>query len=207
MRSSILVIALVVLVGSRAAAQSSPEIGGGLAFASVANFGEVWSGGLQHVGAGIHATLPLTERFALEVSTTLGGRALHPSRDGFVIIEGGDVHRTEGLFAVAVRQRFSSTRPGLYGFATYGLAGFFGTTSYGAIRLTYPDGHVYSSPATTYRDMVGLWFPIVGGGVQKELTPHLAVRADAHVLFFLYFPAGFRTSASMVVPIGRYRAS
>jgi hypothetical protein len=55
MRSSILVIALVVLVGSRAAAQSSPEIGGGLAFASVANFGEVWSGGLQHVGAGIHA--------------------------------------------------------------------------------------------------------------------------------------------------------
>jgi hypothetical protein len=202
-----LVVALVVLVGGRAAAQSSPEIGGGLAFASVAFCGEGLSQGLQHVGAEIHATLPLTQRFALEVSTTLGGRALYPTQYGFAIIEGGDVHRTEGLYAVAVRQRFSSSRPGLYAFATYGLAGFFGTTTYGAIRLTYPNGQVYTSPATTYNQMVGPVFSIVGGGVQKELTPHLALRADGQVLFFLYIPAGFRTSASMVVPLGRYRTS
>ncbi len=207
MRRSILALALVVLVGGRAAAQSSPEIGGGLAFAGLVNGGDFWGEGLQHVGAGIQATLPFAQRFALELSTTLGGRALYPSRYGGAIVEGGDVHRMEGLYAVAVRQRLSSTRPGLYAFATYGLAGFFGTTSYGAIRETYPNGRVYSYPASTYSRTVGPGFPIVGGGVQRELTPHLALRADAQVLFFLYIPAGFRTSASMVVPLRRYGTS
>jgi hypothetical protein len=207
MRRSILAGALVVFVGGRAAAQSSPEIGGGLAFADLVNGGDFWGEGLQHVGAAIHATLPFSQRFALEVSTTLGRRALYPSRYGGAIVEGGDVHRTEGLFAIVVRQRLSSTRPGLHAFATYGLAGFFGTTSSGAIRETYPNGRVYSYPASTYSRTVGPGFPIVGGGFQKELTPHLALRADAQVLFFLFIPAGFRTSASMVVPIGRFRTS
>ncbi len=207
MRRSILVTALLVLFVSGAAAQSPVEIGGGVAFAGLADGGDFWGEGLQHAGAGLHATLPLTRRFALEVSTTLGARSLPTVWQGAAAVEGGDVHRTEGMYTIAVRQRFESGRPGLYGFVTYGLAGFFGTTSRGAVRVTYPNGNVYSYPGSTRSRTLGPQFPILGGGVEKELTPHLAFRADAQVLFFLIIPTGFRTSVSMVVPLGHYRAS
>jgi hypothetical protein len=195
----------ILILAARAEAQGPIEVGGGLAFAALVKSGDFWGDGLQDVGAEAHATLPLTPRFGLDLSTTFGRRNSRPQGYANARIDGGEVQWTEGFYAISIRQRIGPPMPGIYGFATYGLAGLFSMRSTAPIRETYPNGNVYTYPGTTYSRRIAPSFPIVGGGFQKTLAPHLALRADANVvLAFFFLPAGFRASATAVVPLGRW---
>ena len=195
----------ILVAAARAEAQGPIEVGGGLAFAALENGGDFWGDGVKHVGAEVHATLPLTQRFGLDLSTTVGHRNLRRQQYSPVRIEGGEIRRTEGMYTINVRQRIGRRTPGTsYGFASYGLAGLFSTTSYAPLRETYPNGQVDTYPGSTSSNHLAPGFPVVGGGFQKELSPRLAVRADTIVLFFLYIPVGFRASATAVVPLGQW---
>jgi len=204
----ILVIALggALVIASRAWAQAPLEVGGGLAFVQIRTGGDSWGEGLKDVGAEVHATVSMTKRFGLDVSTTLGQRALPNDPFPGAAVTGGDKSRTEGMYAVAIQQRIArSTRPGFHAFVTYGLAGLFGTTFRTPVQVSYPNGNVFDYPAYTNSHVVGIIFPVLGGGIEKTLTKHLALRADARILFFIVMPepVGFRASVTATVLIGK----
>jgi hypothetical protein len=114
------------------------EIGAGAAF-----LGMVDMRGLRDFGPEVHVTVPFTARFALDVSTTLGGQAMPPYSIPGALVEGGARHRTEGLYA-AIHQRFTSnTWSGFHAFVSYGLAGLFGATTQAKTRVTFSNGTIH----------------------------------------------------------------
>jgi len=206
--SVIIVTVLTILGAGRAAeAQEPVDLGGGIAFAGLADGRDFWGEGVRTIGGELHATLPVSPRFGLDIATTVGRRSTerqsYTAYDLGYKAEGGEVTRTEILYSVTVRQKLGwDGHSHSFAFAQYGLAGFVGTTSRTALQETFGNGSIYSSPAYTNTN-TAFGFPLVGAGFQRALTSRLALRGDASVVCFLWIPAGFRASATFVVPLGR----
>ena len=148
---AVLMVALLGALGfaSPAIAQGPVEIGAGAAF-----LGMVDMRGLKAFGPEVHVTVPLTARFGLDVSTTLGGQAMPPYSIPGALVEGGARHRTEGLYA-AIHQRLASNAwSGFHTFVSYGLAGLFGATTQAKTRVTFPTAPPLPSPADP------VWVPV-----------------------------------------------
>ena len=197
-----LLTVLVTAIAHVALAQPRVEIAGGATAVHIDDGGDFWGTGLQHVGAELRITVSMSPRFALEWWTTYGKREI--TRPGAILLEGARIHRTEGLSVISIRQRLkTNTSSRFHAFATYGVAGFFGTTSYDAGRVKDPHGYVYSVPASQYKRDIGLQFLTVGFAVVQDLGSHVALRGDVQVIDFLLFPpVGAHASASIVIGFG-----
>jgi hypothetical protein len=96
----VIVVLTAVLAAYPVAAQSPIEVGGGLGLARLAEGGDFWGDGVSHVGGNVHATLPFSPRFALDVSMTFGRRTFPKVPYGYgVVVEGGEKTRTEGAYS------------------------------------------------------------------------------------------------------------
>jgi hypothetical protein len=60
-------------------------------------------------------------------------------------------------------------------------------------------------PARTENEVLPPVFGVIGGGVQRSIAEHLAVRAQIDMLTVLFIPVGVRGSVGVVVPLGRAR--
>jgi hypothetical protein len=107
-----------------------------------------------------------------------------------------------------VQQRFrraASSR--IQPFLTYGVIAYRSSTDVPAgIGSCNNGGRIEPCPynAFTTDDSEGP-FLALGGGLHYHPTRSVGVRADVQAITWLGFPMGIRTSASVSIPIGRYR--
>ncbi|HKV99893.1 MAG TPA: hypothetical protein VJN96_08715 [Vicinamibacterales bacterium] len=206
MRTIAMAATVLLLTGSSAAAQTAAvEVGGGVSFAGLRHSADDWGDGLESTGVQAQAELPLSPRFDFEGSMTYGRRAMpRPSFPG-AMVEGGEPNRSEGLFVLALNQRLLRTSsPGFHGFVSYGLAWISGTTSRSAVRVSYPNGYVFSDAAYSHSRTAG-GFLVFGGGFERGVASRVAVRADVGVLTaFLVAPVGVRASVTAMIRMGRH---
>jgi hypothetical protein len=142
----------------------------------------------------LRASVPLTPRFALEGLVTIGRR------------DTGFARRTEGVHIAQIRQRLIRAERGrLRPFLTYGVAGYHAHVSERPIVTQNPDGTTTTRPAQSYRELDAVVSMALGGGIQYEISRHLALRADVQYLGVLWIPAGLRYSVGLSIPIGAYR--
>ena len=137
----------------------------------------------EHFGpaADFRVTLPLTARFSFE-SNVMVTRETNPFEP-----------RTRGLYTLLIRQRLqraSTERTAV--FLTYG-----GTGSFSHVSSDFLAGEPYTEIDPPIASTFGI-------GIQRAITRHLAVRADAQVLTVLYLPLGFRVAGGVSIPFGSY---
>lgn len=126
-------------------------------------------------------TKPLSRNLAIEGILTAGRRAESL------------FSRTDGLYLIQIRQRLARfDRDTMHWFVTYGVGGYYAFVS---------DKRVFDS---NYRTIDEPYNAFLGIAVQREVSPHLAVRADAQLATVAYIPIGSRYSVGLAVPIGRY---
>jgi hypothetical protein len=127
----------------------------------------------------VTATVPLTNRFAIEAFVNRG------SRERF---EG----RSEGMFAFQIQQRLRPVGP-LQPFLTYGLSGYYYSDSYPGARIVVRFSQVDFGP-----------IPVVGGGLSYRVSRHLALRGDMQAICIFIVPVGVRVTGGVSIPLGVY---
>ena len=176
---------LVVLWAGAVSAQSTPsrsiEIGAGL--------GGVMSWwGVATPGGDVRVTIPTSDRFAVEA---LIGRA---PREGGV---------TRGLYGGQIKQTVRKWQSAdVEPFLTYGLIGVFERYHLDEYQYTSATGKVTVSQAVTYSYVYPPLIGLIGGGVQRRVAAHLAVRFEAQAVMALILPVGVRVAAGVSVPLG-----
>jgi hypothetical protein len=131
--------------------------------------------------------------FALEGLVTIGHR-----RDQHVT-------RTEGLYLIEVRQRLPrASRNDVQTFLTYGGVGYHARVTQEPFVFVRPDGVSFPQRGWRYREFEWPYAAAFGVCAQWELHRHVAFRADAQVITFLWFPLGSRLSGGVSIPLGRY---
>ena len=137
---------------------------------------------LTEPAADFRITKTLSRNFAVEGLVAIGRRNEHFSS------------LTEGLYLLQVRQRLARVdRDTLHWFLTYGVGGY-----YAFVKDQRRSAH------STYRTIDEPYNAFLGVAVQREITSHLAVRADAQIATVVYIPIGSRYSIGLSVPIGSY---
>jgi hypothetical protein len=187
----------LLLAAAPAAAQEGIQIGAGTAAVHLRRGGDFWGEGLHHAGGEVRVSLPLAERWSIEMSSTFGRRTLDRGfTDRNATIETSDIRRSEKLFSVAVKQNLGRDTHS-HAFLVYGLAGFSGTTHYPETRVSYPNGNRYVYGASTSTQKSQWAFPQFGAGFEKNVSKRLTLRGDVRSLLFLYWPVGVRASFSV----------
>jgi hypothetical protein len=195
---------LFVVVISAAAAQAraqSVEVSAGLSALNMLNGSDFWNSSIHGNGVDAKVSVGLGSRFAIEPFVTYGHRTIAASEYG-PVIAGGDTERAEGVFGVVIHQKVAATmRPDFHVFLTYGLSGMYSREHAPARQLQY-GRTVVNTPAFSNDETSGLWYPVAGVGVQKNLGSGLALRAEGQITTFFGIPAGARGSVGIVVPLG-----
>lgn len=195
--------ALAALLTTALAASASAqtvEIGVGIGGVRV-DGSEWWGRSVRSPGVDGSLTFPFNDRFAIESYVTYGRRTIPVTAYG-PLVSGGDTDVTEGLYGVVVRQRVFHATNGFDLFVNYGLGGSYNRQS--VPERQYLSGRtVVTLPASTSNQTEPLWLPVGGVAVQKQVAPHLAIRADGQVTTFFGVPIGGRGSVGLVVGIGR----
>lgn len=187
----------LLLVPAPVAGQEGIQVGAGAAAVRLRKGGDFWGEGLAHAGGEVRMSVPLARRFSLETSMTFGKRTVDRGfTDQSATVEAVEIRRSEKQFSVLIKQNLGS-RTKSYPYLVYGLAGFAGTTYYPETRISYPNGKTYVYPANTYKQKDQFGFPQLGVGFEQGVSKHLAVRADARALLFLFVPVGWRASVSV----------
>jgi len=194
MTKSLALVAAALLCARTASAQIA-EVGIGIGRNALAYGGDFWNESLDSASLDGRVSLAASDRIAIEAFFSYGRRTL---TDTYAGVGGG--RRQEGFFGFDIKQRLrATTRPGFHAFLTYGIEGFHVKTDWPARRSS--NGFVQLSESDGYVSAPG--FPFVGGGVQKVLAHRLAVRGEATVAMFLWYPVGVRAVVGASVPIGR----
>jgi hypothetical protein len=180
---------LLLTTGDAAAQDMRPpaEVGvsfGGMFTTDHEDFG---FGGARQATGDVRLTLPLTPRFSFEAIVTAGRR-----QD---VVE----RRIEGLYVLQIKQQLrSAVRGAFHPFLTYGVAGY-----HAHVRRRPPG----TGAAVSFREIAGPWAVIAGGGGQYQLTPRLALRAEAQLVAMVYLPIALRSSVGVSIPLGSYRGA
>jgi hypothetical protein len=196
-------LVLMVCSWSAPAFAQPIEVALGFTGVGIANGSDFWGEGIKRAGVEARVTIPISARFAFEPFVTYGHRTLPQTPSYGATVFGGGAGRSEGLYALTIKQRLAIDTPGTYAFLTYGLADYYGVTSFARTTYAYSNGNSYTYPAYTSTNGGGLGFPVFGGGAEKSLGRRASVRADAQVILFLFYPIGFRASVGVAVPLGR----
>jgi hypothetical protein len=206
MDKSKLVAALTLAVAAAAAradaqvADVSVGIGGVTFDASY----ETWATSVHSPALDARANVRLGNRFSVEPFITYGHRTIPVSEYRYQpLMVGGDTHRTEGLYGVVLHQRLGGqTHSGFQAYLTYGMNGTYYKEAAPERQYIYGPRTVTTVPAQTSSQTDAMIFPSVGFGIREPLGDHLALRADADMVFFI-IPAGVRASVGLVIPFGR----
>ena len=181
-----LIVALLVTLTTASAARAQGpqaiEVGGGIGTAIS------WWGALG--GGDVRVTVPLNPRFAVE---------------GFVAILAADTRVTNGAYAVQIKQRLRrGAGPASHAFMTYGVMGGF--TRYRTDEYRYTaNGSPVVIPARTYSSVSPPVIGLIGGGVQRDISRHLAVRVEAQAVMLLVLPVAARLAVGVSVPLGHLK--
>jgi hypothetical protein len=197
---------LLALILSASAASSQAQVVsliGGIGGARLPAGGDFWGDGVRGAAIDASVSVALNDRFALEPFVTYGRRAI-PYNDPRV--SGGPTQRTEGLWGVVVSQRLrATTREHFHAFITYGASGYYGHDAVPTRNYLINRNQTFTMPARTENEVLPPVFGVIGGGVQRSIAEHLAVRAQIDMLTVLFIPVGVRGSVGVVVPLGRAR--
>lgn len=194
-RVSSVVIVLLTLTSSESSAQTSrPPVEAGVGLSGlVAVPYEDFGVPEQSPAADFRVTVPISPRFSIEGQMSL---THHGGQFGSGV---------DSLYMIQVKQRIASgTRGGFHPFLTYGALGFLEHERVNPYTVTLPNGTATSSAGFSYTSVDEPYGLVVGGGVQQQIGKHLAVRAEAQMMSFLWIPLGARFSATLSVPFGSY---
>lgn len=137
---------------------------------------------LTEPAADFRVTKTLSRNFAVEGILTAGRR-----HERFSTL-------TEGLYLIQIRQRLVRLdRAQLHWFLTYGIGGYYAFVK-----------DQWRSPDSSYRTIDEPYNAFLGLAFQRELSSHLAIRADAQIATVAYLPIGSRYAVGVSVPIGSY---
>jgi hypothetical protein len=143
--------------------------------------------------AHVRVTLPFMPRFAFEGIGTIGRR-------------GNEYwQRTEGLFFLQIRQRLRRDQHHPFQpFITYGAVGYYSHLTQRDYQVPQPGGGEKTYSGFSYTETEPPLATAFGAGFQQQLGSHVALRADAQLVTFVYLPLGFRLSGGVSIPIRRY---
>jgi len=179
-RLCIWMVAAFCMGTAHASGQSvRPPLQLGLGITGIANLDLGDFGVPPHPWADARVTVPISDRFAIEGTTSV---TKHVTRSSEKVVI---------FYTIQMKQNIGrrTTSLGLQRFLTYGAVG--------AIERLSSPRHTstqYSEPGAT----------VVGAGVEREVGRHIALRADAQLMTFLVIPLGARFTGSVSIPIGQY---
>ena len=153
----------------------------------------------------LRVTVPWSRRFAFE-SVVMVTRRDYATP--YYDVDGEKKLRSthlEGVYAFQIRQRLESgSRGGFESFLTYGGTGYYDfITDAPETALRLADGRISVIRARDRR-IIPPVATTIGYGIQQQLGRRLALRADLQLLAALVLTFGFRASASVAVPLGRF---
>jgi hypothetical protein len=159
--------------------------------------------------AGVQVRVNLSRRFAVE---TTGNVYLGDFIHGFDYTgpRGGWDQPSHvsiplyGIYGVQVHQSFEP-RGRVTPFLMYGGTGWFEYERVGELRIPYGTGDTVVYPASSRRTVVPPVIPTAGGGVRVKLARAVFLETGAHAIVLIPFTVGIAASASVMVPIGRWR--
>jgi hypothetical protein len=162
---------------------------------------EMWGRGTRGVGIDGRIQMRVSQRFAIEPFVSVGRRSI-ATESLAATVTGGNTTRTEGLYGAIVQQRLLRlSSPTLVTFITYGLAGTFERESSPALHYSGP-GLTVDVPASTSSRLDGPVLIAYGGGIEKSLRTHLALRTAAEVISFFGYSVGVRGTVGLVYSLG-----
>ena len=190
-----LTAALLLVAGAGSAQAQQVDIG-----ASASTFAVAYGNG-TFAGAGPMVTVHFNEKHAVQVVTDL--RYQHtPYSTG-----------VNGIYSVQYRRTFARAAAPTKFFLTAGAVG--GGGWHRVEGFTYIDAGHYENgkwvagtlEGTGYKAMSRFsltppWVPVVGAGIERDVTSRIAVRADVTGAFGPYGALGVRASAGAIVRLG-----
>jgi hypothetical protein len=190
-------VASLTFLSTGAFAQETPpvEIGAGYGGFLIVNKGGDYTVGGTRPAFHFGLTLPFKPRFAFEALMTVSTSTVPTKLDV-----------TEGVYILQVKQRFLS-RERFHAFVTYGGAGYYARFHQNAYSVTYPTGFTFDTPEARFAQTDPPFFAVIGGGFQREIGGHTALRVDAQLLTLLWATAGVRLSAGIAIPFADYSDS
>jgi hypothetical protein len=149
-------------------------------------------------GGGVRASRRMSSRFSLEVEV-----------DKFRSPRARHADAVTGIYLIKAKHQLASLGHGRTSlFLTYGATGWFARTWRPPGLDRQPDGTFLRRPERWGTEIVVPVLPVMGFAGQHALTPHLAFRVEAQLIFGPYedmLPVIGRVSTGVSVPIGRYR--
>jgi Outer membrane protein beta-barrel domain len=197
MRSIVIVAALLTLSSPAAASQDSlppVEVGIGYGGLLVNNEGGDYTVGSTRPAFHLGLTLPYTPRFSFEALLTVSTRTSPTA-----------LHLTDGLYILEVKQRIRSlSGDRFHAFLTYGATGYYEHLHQSRTTVTHPNGTTSTIADYSFSDTAAPFFAAIGGGFQRAIGAHSAVRVDAQLVTVLWVPVGVRLSAGISIPFAEY---
>ena len=186
--------ALTALAGAAAdslaqTAHPPPELGIGVSWLVPRPGGDYVTDQMTEPTAVVRVTMPFANSFAIEGLVSIGQQDEAPRQ------------RTEGLYVVQIKQRLPGfeQRP-FHIFITYGVVGYYAHV----VQREVEYGNGQRARGFSYSEIEQPLATQFGVGIQRRLTPRLAVRGDAQLLTLLTLPLGYAFSTGVSVALGHY---
>ena len=186
--------ALTALAGAAAdslaqTAHPPPELGIGVSWLVPRPGGDYVTDQMTEPTAVVRVTMPFANSFAIEGLVSIGQQDEDPRQ------------RTEGLYVVQIKQRLPGfeQRP-FHIFITYGVVGYYAHV----VQREVEYGNGQRARGFSYSEIEEPLATQFGVGIQRRLTPRLAVRGDAQLLTLLTLPLGYAFSTGVSVALGHY---
>jgi hypothetical protein len=187
-------LAMTALAGTAAGSYAQtthppPELGVGVTWLVPRPGGDYVTDQMTEPNAVVRFTMPFASSFAIEGLVSIGQQDDDPRQ------------RTEGLYVVQIKQRLPGfeQRP-LHIFITYGVVGYYAHV----VQREVEYGNGQRVRGFSYSEIEEPLATQFGVGIQRRLTPRLAIRGDAQLLTLLTLPLGYSFSTGVSVALGHY---